>query len=656
MISLVDKFPTDLDSLYRRLWDRVNQQRGSKRLLAHAVLEFLTFAERPVTLDCMKRIIGKRTQSAGLYADDLDVPLILHACHSMVVYDQRLDTVRLAHLTARHYLMKTLNGQLSHAWLAVACLQELLLIASRPPNISEYADLTPFEAVRMNMPVSFTIYAAMSWHYHSHNGTQTQEYQEAESAFLHHETAPCLWIRILYTEDGIHTGRLRTLLGFIRAYPNTVDNLFLAACFFGLNGLFVTTLMSGQINIGKNITIPSFEGIRRRVSWVGQFTEIHKLKNEMRDCVGMKEHEIAEKFPYRVMEHTPNIARLLGDVRCAGAICAAEQGHKKLFKKILDNLLLQNPPPPPQLLWLIHSCRYLASAGRHLGVLEVTGIPATALSLQATSPFSFLGGSLLGLSAFLGSVEMLLYWKQKLVYLDENMATKDLFHAVRRDDERATRLLIENLQVDINHRRSHGSDWNLDAENTPLMAAAARGFHRTIKALLRHPDIDVNLRDFYGNTPLMLAGSGLAVAALCKDRDLNIHLRNSLGETALEIFVKVGDTHGIQELAKHRRFDVNQRNRWNETPLITAVRLREVQVVEVLLQIPSIDLEARDEDGLSALEIANRMDHEPLKISLSKKGDVNLSDYPFYMWDLLLRARPKEDLSRALIRHPESWT
>ena len=174
---------------------------------------------------------------------------------------------------------------------------------------------------------------------------------------------------------------------------------------------------------------------------------------------------------------------------------------------------------------------------------------------------------------------------------------------------------------------------------TPLMAAVIQDHHRIVRILLRHPNIDINHRTGYGNTNLMRASGGLVVTALCKHKDLDIHLRNNLGETALEIFMKLGHISAIEALAKHPTFNANQRNRWKETPLIAAVRMRDVDVVEALLRIPSTDIDARDEDGLNAMDIATRLDHGTLIKLLSSpptgaSRSVDLS----------------EDLSVALIR------
>ncbi|KAJ5753084.1 hypothetical protein N7520_010001 [Penicillium odoratum] len=272
MVSLIDKFPTGLKSLYRSLWDRVNRQRGSKRILACAVLELFTFTEYPIRLNCMKRVIEQRTQSASLYADDINLTLILHVCHSMVAYDERLDTLHFVHTTARHYLAKRLDAQLAHAWLAETWLQELLRFASTSSSTLDYTNIESSNASGVDVAVNFTLCAAMSWHYHSRNCTKTPRYKNTEFAFLSHATAPGVWIRILNSADGVRSSRLRTLLGFLRVCPKKMDSLFLVACFFRLDGIFTTSLASGEITTGKNIKIPSWDHIRTCISWAGRFS------------------------------------------------------------------------------------------------------------------------------------------------------------------------------------------------------------------------------------------------------------------------------------------------------------------------------------------------------------------------------------------------
>ena len=438
--------------------------------------------------------------------------------------------------------------------------------------------------------------------------------------------------------------------------------MYLAAAFFGLDNIFANILMKGDIAICDDIVIPAFSHARRCISWVDQSRDIRKLESRMNQYIGLSERVVekdaeilasSDYGPIRAIKSRDidirdddlrdilHLARLMGDIRCAGAICAAEQGHKDIFIKIYDDLLRRNPMSKPQFRYFVDTCQRLASIGGHFGILEVMRRPEVDFPLNGVSPCASLGGSLLGLSAFVGNKDMLLHWRQNLGILD---ATIDLTLAAIRNDERATRLLMENFHIDMQMLVDvvlfSGRRLDIDPNKcTPLMAAVIQDHHRIVRILLRHPNIDINHRTGYGNTNLMRASGGLVVTALCKHKDLDIHLRNNLGETALEIFMKLGHISAIEALAKHPTFNANQRNRWKETPLIAAVRMRDVDVVEALLRIPSTDIDARDEDGLNAMDIATRLDHGTLIKLLSSpptgaSRSVDLS----------------EDLSVALIR------
>lgn len=78
---------------------------------------------------------------------------------------------------------------------------------------------------------------------------------------------------------------------------------------------------------------------------------------------------------------------------------------------------------------------------------------------------------------------------------------------------------------------------------------------------------------------------------------------------------------------------------------MAAVRLRRVEVVRVLLQATYIDVNACDESGSNALDIAKRLDHEPL-IRLLSQRNGNITDSPQEMM---------VDMSTALLHHPTTW-
>lgn len=105
---------------------------------------------------------------------------------------------------------------------------------------------------------------------------------------------------------------------------------------------------------------------------------------------------------------------------------------------------------------------------------------------------------------------------------------------------------------------------------TALNWAAYLGFEDIVKLLLNAPGIDVNLPDEYGDTPL--------VTAIHHDR-LSI----------VKLFL------GAEKI------DVNRKNNEGKTPLMKAVRKARVSIIELLLTVEGIDIEVTDRLGWTAL-------------------------------------------------------
>ncbi|KAL4967667.1 uncharacterized protein BDV14DRAFT_197678 [Aspergillus stella-maris] len=113
---------------------------------------------------------------------------------------------------------------------------------------------------------------------------------------------------------------------------------------------------------------------------------------------------------------------------------------------------------------------------------------------------------------------------------------------------------------------------------------------------------------------------------------------NHLGDAVLDIFIKECRPEALAALLKDPGVDINRQGRWGETPLITAVRLKHVDVANVLLRHLCIDLKACDDGGLTAGEIARRLDLEPLlRLFSTSTGCEELV--------------PKENLSVVIVPH-----
>lgn len=179
---------------------------------------------------------------------------------------------------------------------------------------------------------------------------------------------------------------------------------------------------------------------------------------------------------------------------------------------------------------------------------------------------------------------------------------------------------MEHTDVNINGKAGYG-----EPLLTELVGSAGA---YTTEVFLKRPEIEVNIMNSFGETALMIAAhedNAHAAEALCKHRDIDIYLRNNLGHTAFDIAVLEGSVEVVKVMLKHTDIDINKPMRnmqWSETPLIAAVRTRNFDVVLILLADKRVNLWARDASGLTALDIATRLDHAPLIRILDGLGMV----------------------------------
>ncbi len=137
--------------------------------------------------------------------------------------------------------------------------------------------------------------------------------------------------------------------------------------------------------------------------------------------------------------------------------------------------------------------------------------------------------------------------------------------------------------------------WGMDGlsgkglNQTPLMRAAEKGDGDTVKSLIA-AGAEVNVKDYWGRTPLLFAFDGERTSIvvirelLAAGADVNAHDRD--GYTALLLAVLSAPEKDrlaiIRELlAAH--VDVNAKNNAGQTPLMAARAMGDAQVVKVLL-------------------------------------------------------------------------
>ena len=190
-----------------------------------------------------------------------------------------------------------------------------------------------------------------------------------------------------------------------------------------------------------------------------------------------------------------------------------------------------------------------------------------------------------------------------------------LFSAIRENDIRGVlELLNHGGYVDVNSKLANGL--------TPLMMAVERSTFNDalmVRALLTSPDVDVNMQDNRGFTALMMAVEDdklEAVEALLADFRVNVNIRNNEGLAALSLAKSVDIANALLADA---RVDVNITNPYGWTPLMVALRAERLPIVKLLLENRRVNIDARDHNDLSALQLALDMgNNEAIRLFLAR--------------------------------------
>jgi len=136
--------------------------------------------------------------------------------------------------------------------------------------------------------------------------------------------------------------------------------------------------------------------------------------------------------------------------------------------------------------------------------------------------------------------------------------------------------------------------------DAPLYCAVLNGHLEVVKYLLERPDINVNIVNSVGETPLYAA---------C------MYGGNNVGAAVLEC------------LLKHKDCDVNRTNIFGETPLFAACRHGRVWIVRLLLKYRANVDQAKHGDGTTPLCIAALHEHENIvKVLIQHHANVIVKD------------------------------
>ncbi|KAH6909719.1 hypothetical protein BKA70DRAFT_1425448 [Coprinopsis sp. MPI-PUGE-AT-0042] len=121
-------FPTDIEDLYRKTWQRILDLAPAKSLLARNTLTWVVHATRSLTIEELLEAVATCPDTHRLEQDRLvQEATLIGLCHGLVAVEEETGLVRLVHYTAKdtleHLIIETLPQP--HALLSAVCLARL---------------------------------------------------------------------------------------------------------------------------------------------------------------------------------------------------------------------------------------------------------------------------------------------------------------------------------------------------------------------------------------------------------------------------------------------------------------------------------------------------------------------------------------------------
>ncbi|CAI6098765.1 unnamed protein product [Clonostachys chloroleuca] len=360
------------------------------------------------------------------------------------------------------------------------------------------------------------------------------------------------------------------------------------------------------------------EVVRDLLQWVGSMSAVDQTWRELGSHLGFKTIGTRRQIDLNcsiINEGTPlaaavangneAIVRMLtarddvqqhfGRSRFCPLWLAVKQDHASIVGLLLDRYHLEPNIIIKRDMTLLCAAAGLGSASVVRMLLQRSDIdPNFRAQEKHTTPLS-----LAVLRCHIEVVRLLLERED----IDPNIPSRDwrpLERAVHKGHEAIVRLLLTRQDLNPNLH---------ETPFTPLGAAARLGMKSIVRMLLERPDTDPNLgHPDSGHTPLRLAiirHWPHVVRELLQRKDVDpnqpgVHafivselpLRRELEQRPFVPVidaVSVGSTDGLRQLLSRENINANEHHE-GQTPLIMAVQSRRIDMVRVLLEHPSIDV------------------------------------------------------------------
>ncbi|KAM0230515.1 hypothetical protein ACHAPO_009280 [Fusarium lateritium] len=619
------------DSAYQDAMTRIAGLGPESEALAKQALLILIFAREPLRTEDLVYALSIEPDSETI--DDTNVPDIedvAGVCAGLIIVDKESNIVRLVHKSAQEYFERHQAQLFPQAGeiMARLCMKYLSLAASIPGfDKSVEASWPPFWR-----------YADMNWTYHSHRAEGDNK--ATEDANVNFGTSAMV--------PNLHSVSTLAIDLLARDIAGCLSSALGKACREGRHALVDLLLTVNDYDLNRqpyNTLVASPSSDDDTWSEKGTTGDVEQDRDDGWSLsVGKSVSSISSGSSGQGAARTPDQDPEDG---CFLIIIAAKQGDDAMVKILLNhgadpNLvstsnstalciatwnghyntvsrLLEHPAIDPDL-----KCTGVGAANRSDPSIRWTPLLAAAyrghlkctrllLDKAQRNYRDEIGRNVACLAAQNGSGEVikeLLKWSD--IELDPTTGTKGvsaLTMALISGNDEAALLLIPHSDTTCVYS-TEDRPLNLAAETgcieaiqlllariTPVNTKGSKGrtvLHsaienlqdETIKLILKHPDIDINIQDDDGNTPLInlvdwhlwFIDEGLGLIELLLSRpELDINVENLKGNTALLLaasngeFHLTGDNRMFNSLFNYPGVHKEHRNKCGETILFHAV-------------------------------------------------------------------------------------
>jgi E3 ubiquitin-protein ligase mind-bomb len=212
--------------------------------------------------------------------------------------------------------------------------------------------------------------------------------------------------------------------------------------------------------------------------------------------------------------------------------------------------------------------------------------------------------------------------------VDVNVKDKDNFTPLH------SATLWSNIPIDLFRTiLEKSTNVNAQAQNghTALRLALRKENETAVKELLKHKDVDVNLKNNKNQTALHFAAEWkdmpIDLFRIVLEKSADFNAQDEDGRTALHVAIHCESKTAVKELLKHMDVDVKDKD--NFTPLYLASGWNNIPIdlFRIILEKTS-NINAQDEEGLSALHwaILNKSETAVKELLKHKDVDVNVKD------------------------------